>query len=63
MWQIYAAGAALTAIVTFRMVEYAGFSAEGITSWIAAMLIGGAIGGFVGSWLYRRWTRPRARRG
>jgi hypothetical protein len=59
VWQIYAGAAALTAIVTYRMVEYAGFSAEGITSWIAATLISGALWGFAGSWLYRRWKRPR----
>ena len=29
MWQIYAAGAALTAIVTFRMVECVGIQRRG----------------------------------
>ena len=56
MCKIYAGAAALTAIVTYRMVEYAGFGAEGVPSWVLATLIGGAMCGFIGSWPYRRWT-------
>jgi hypothetical protein len=59
-WSIYATAAALTAIATYRTAADSGFSTEGVLVWIGATLFGGALWGFIGNWVYNRWSK-RAR--
>jgi hypothetical protein len=57
-WSIWAAAAALTTTVVYRIAAESGFSTEGMVFWIMGALFGAAFG----IWVYERW-RMRGRWG
>jgi hypothetical protein len=56
-WRIYLAAALLTALAMYPKAAGTGFSTEGVVYWIVGTLVGGAVWGFIGNWVYGRWKK------